>query len=665
MTYIPDTNDYRILRQQSRIRHARLKLYDDKLVMLGEIQGDVISGNMNIDSSSDVRRTCSLSVNVKDDSYGIGIDKKIWITRLLNVEIGEYDIVNDDIVFYQAGVFVFDNTSYTFDVTTSTLSLSCSDLMSFLNNARGGKLTSLNTQILYDDYNKDYWYYYYISEGRTAEEATRMAEERASEPRATLNDIIQTTLDQLSFIKGRYLIEDIYDTETGKLATVPYDLSFGVGTTVYEVLSKIRDLYPGWEMFFNEYGVFIYHKIPDYNSEPAFLDNEAISNLVSSEQLSRNFDDIHNCTIVWGSQIETDLFISKENCVSNGNIYTLTEPTPLLVEDGIKFGFVPSFQSSTKQQIKIVNPNGIEVLPPYPIKLLLNNAVFCELPPGYLKANESYIVKFVKTPNITESYYFLYGQYQIYGEFEEHNIYIDSTALQNNSYIIQIDENEYLKRQVCEQYETVIGTSKTQYSFVKDEYHLVNGVKIILVPPVDSIVNQTIKINRTHNGNVQETTGNILLLNNDHKPLKAGELTAGTQYVFQLFHGLLVLQGISINNSRDVISNSKIGVIDLSNPFSVEKIGRIPATFGDSDFSNIGTDELANQRAEYQTNLTVHFNDLIDLTMVTIPWIDICKVKYTSQNTKETHDYLITSVNLSLTAGTMSVSLSRLYNTFI
>ena len=156
MTYIPSSSDLRMLYQKSRIRYARLKLYDENLLFLGEIQGDVISGNITLDTSSAVRRSCSLTINVRDDSYQIGEHKKIWINRILNVEVGERDNVNDQIVYYQSGVFVFNETSYTYDSTSHTLNLSCSDLMSLLNETRGSQLPSLSTQILYDDYDQDY-----------------------------------------------------------------------------------------------------------------------------------------------------------------------------------------------------------------------------------------------------------------------------------------------------------------------------------------------------------------------------------------------------------------------------------------------------------------------------------------------------------------------------
>ena len=134
--------------------------------------------------------------------------------------------------------------------------------------------------------------------------------------------------------------------------------------------------------------------------------------------------------------------------------------------------------------------------------------------------------------------------------------------------------------------------------------------------------------------------------------------------MFQIFNGIPILQGVSENNSDDVKSNNN--VVDLSNPFSVDRVGRIIQTLSDGDYSGISTDELANQRAEYETNKTIHFNDLINLSVVLIPWIDVnCKIKYQSQNTGELHDYLITNATLSFTAGTMDLSLSRLYNTFI
>lgn len=659
MTYIPSSSDLRMLYQKSRIRYARLKLYDENLLFLGEIQGDVISGNITLDASSAVRRSCSLTINVRDDSYQIGEHKKIWINRILNVEVGERDNVNDQIVYYQSGVFVFNETSYTYDSTSHTLNLSCSDLMSLLNETRGSQLPSLSTQILYDDYDQDYWYYYYLSLGYTEVEAQSAAEERANQPPTTLNEIIESTLNQVSFIKERYIIEDIIDAETKDLATVPYDLTFSAGSTVYDVLAKIRDLYPDWEMFFDENGYFIYRKIPDYNYEPSLLSFDVLQPLVVSETLSRNFNDIYNCTIVWGAQIETDLFIDRDSCSGSDGIYTLTEPATMDIEEGTKFGFTAPANSVSGQQIKIIAADGTERITPYPIKILLNNAEFCDMPPGYMKQGESYVVKYMKKSDSNENYYYLYGQYQVHGEFEEHNIIVDNVALQDDLFVLSVDQSHYMKSQVSQKYETVIDGEKKEYSFIKDVYTLMNGVKLIFVPPINSVQGQKIKI-LTPNVDTEALT----LLNESYQPILANELQAGIEYVFQMFNGIPVLQGISENNSDSVKLNKN--VVDLSNPFSVEKVGRIIKTLSDGDYSGISTDELANQRAEYETNKTVHFNDLINLSVVLVPWIDVnCKIKYQSQNTRELHDYLITNATLSFTAGTMELSLSRLYNTFI
>ena len=659
MTHIPSSNDLRVLYQKSRTRYARLKLYDENMLFLGEIQGDVISGNITIDASSAVRRSCSLTIYVRDDSYQIGEDRKIWINRILNVEVGERDNTNGQIVYYQSGVFVFNETSYTYDSSSHTLNLTCSDLMSLLNETRGSQLPSLSTQILYDDYDKDYWYYYYLSLGYTEEEAESSAEEKVNQPPTTLNEIIETTLSHISFVKERYIIEDIIDAETKTLATVPYDLTFSAGSTVYDVLAKIRDLYPGWEMFFDENGYFIYRKTPDYNSEPSLISYDIFQPLVVSETLSRNFNDIHNCTIVWGAQIETDLFIDKDSGSASGNVYTLTEPVTMEVADGTKFGFTAPSDSIENQKIKIVATDGTVKITEYPIKILLNNAEFCDIPLGYMREGESYVVKYVKGVDLDDSYYYLYGQYQIHGEFEEHNIMVDNVALQNDLYVLTVDQEHYMKSQVSQTYETTINGEQIEYSFIKDVYTLLNGVKLIFVPPINSVQNQKIKIS------TPEVDNNPLsLLNESYQPIAANELRSGVEYVFQIFNGIPILQGVSDNNSDDVKSNNN--VVDLSNPFSVDRVGRIIQTLSDGDYSGISTDELANQRAEYETNKTIHFNDLINLSVVLIPWIDVnCKIKYQSQNTGELHDYLITNATLSFTAGTMDLSLSRLYNTFI
>ena len=48
---------------------------------------------------------------------------------------------------YNAGIYLFNQTSYSYDASTKTLSLSCSDLMSELTGARNGTIPAMMMQI--------------------------------------------------------------------------------------------------------------------------------------------------------------------------------------------------------------------------------------------------------------------------------------------------------------------------------------------------------------------------------------------------------------------------------------------------------------------------------------------------------------------------------------
>ncbi len=150
------------------------------------------------------------------------------------------------------------STKKTYDATTQTLKISCLDLMSGLNGELGGTLIGSETQI----------------------------------PKGSdIRDAMVKTVTQLGGV-GKYRIG--YQT-----SEVPYDMSWDTGTTVWEILEELRDLYYSYEMFFDE-DTFVCQRVPMNNEEPLVLTDDVFGKFVISESLTNSFSEVKNVIEVWG-----------------------------------------------------------------------------------------------------------------------------------------------------------------------------------------------------------------------------------------------------------------------------------------------------------------------------------------------------------------------------
>lgn len=105
---------------------------------IDEISGEITSGSINIDGTSKVRRTCSLSMvapQAKINEYYWGLKTKFELF------IGLENFINPDypdIIWFKQGVFVLTSFSCTVGTNNYSISLQGRDKMSFLNGDLGG-----------------------------------------------------------------------------------------------------------------------------------------------------------------------------------------------------------------------------------------------------------------------------------------------------------------------------------------------------------------------------------------------------------------------------------------------------------------------------------------------------------------------------------------------
>ena len=134
--------------QKEREIYAKIIALDINELPIDEIEGRVTGGSINIDGTSAVQRTCSLTlvsdeVDINDYYWGIKTKFKLEI-GLKNNLIGDYAATADygypDIVWFKQGVFFI--TAFNTSITTNscTITLSGKDKMCMLNGELGGQL---------------------------------------------------------------------------------------------------------------------------------------------------------------------------------------------------------------------------------------------------------------------------------------------------------------------------------------------------------------------------------------------------------------------------------------------------------------------------------------------------------------------------------------------
>lgn len=125
------------------------------------IEGQVTAGSVNIDGSSAVRRTCSLSLVSKD----ININNYYWgLQTKFILEVGVKNLINSeypDIIWFPMGIYVITSFNTSVQANNCTISISGKDKMCMLNGDLGGNLyASIDFGILeeYDEINNITYY---------------------------------------------------------------------------------------------------------------------------------------------------------------------------------------------------------------------------------------------------------------------------------------------------------------------------------------------------------------------------------------------------------------------------------------------------------------------------------------------------------------------------
>lgn len=247
--------------QKNRVLYTQLTILDKDFQIIDKLSGQCTGGNYSLTNGSDVRRTCSVNMILKD-KFLPSEDSPFWVNKRFKLEVGvEED--NKEITWYGLGVYVILKVEVTNSIADSKLSISGGDLVCELNGDVSGQL-AVN---------------YKIELPETESE------------RENIGDLIKGIIvDVLGYTN--YMIEK-------SEYVLPSEIEKDADDSYWDVVSELVNLYYTYEAFFDVDGQFIFQKKSTNYDDPVVWDSREENAIID---INRNLDyaNVRNKFIVNG-----------------------------------------------------------------------------------------------------------------------------------------------------------------------------------------------------------------------------------------------------------------------------------------------------------------------------------------------------------------------------
>ena len=292
--YLKDTAFLKDFYENDYLKEQYVKIiilsFDEKPIQ--QIQGRILSGNVSLDGSSGMRRTCNLNMTTEnefDNSYQelLNINKKVEVLiGFLNTtsKYSQYPIL-----WFPQGVYVIISLNINNNLNETNISLTLHDKMALLNGECGGVIPASTTfhQIQTIDENGES----YITNPTIFQIIQELVHHFGGQQlgKIIINDI-DTKIKQVMKWTGSFPIylnkassenDDItytlsttgggriysYGEDIGFILTdftYPGELIGNAGDTVVTILDQIKDTLGNYEYFYDINGNFVFQQIKNY-----------------------------------------------------------------------------------------------------------------------------------------------------------------------------------------------------------------------------------------------------------------------------------------------------------------------------------------------------------------------------------------------------------------
>ena len=657
--------DYNVLKQQYIKKYIRLELLDFQYNIVDELSGNMTKCSINVDSNSDLRRSCDLGFVVTTSTFDIKAGSKLWLDKFVRPYVGYENMRTGEIQWYNQGIYLVNNPQWSYNASTNEISMQALDLMSKLTGLRNGNLEGIPTKIAKDE---------------------------------NVREAIIKTIELGGFTK--YICEEC-KTNDGTIVPVPYDIEIDVGGTVYDILTGLRDIMPNYQIYFDINGVFHYEPIPLAYDDPVLIDDDLFNNVLISENINTDFESVKNYVEVLGHTWDVDYYSPSESTTVSGGTITPTFADLRTLEDGTAVGItLPSdINSASGINIAFLGTNKIVDIDSKNVQSLSKDTEWIFqyvagplLPDGYtqleyIQSSGSQYINTKFKPNqdtkisITVDFplsgtSWLYGGRTSAGSnslgflCESGSRYRFDYASSNNAltvkptgkFTIDSDKNKcYINGELVftATYKT-FASPVNMYIFNNNNNGSLSGGSSAKLYNCSIYDNGVLIRSFIPCKNASGTVGLYDSVNNQfYKNAGSGAFIAGPEIPltedkggpFWRFMGHQQAQATSYDNNPS-------SPFYVGDPIGSSSVGRIRIVLYGGEYDNIYSDDLAKQRADFEIYQRSRLNDSISMETIPIPWMDAnIVISHRFGQKQEPSKYIVKSFNVDYaTGGTMTIN---------
>lgn len=641
--------DYNVLKQQYIKKYIRLELLDFQYNIVDELSGNMTKCSINVDSNSDLRRSCDLGFVVTTSTFDIKAGSKLWLDKFVRPYVGYENMRTGEIQWYNQGIYLVNNPQWSYNASTNEISMQALDLMSKLTGLRNGNLEGIPTKIAKDE---------------------------------NVREAIIKTIELGGFTK--YICEEC-KTKDGTIVPVPYDIEIDVGGTIYDILTGLRDIMPNYQIYFDINGVFHYEPIPLAYDDPVLIDDDLFNNVLISENINTDFESVKNYVEVLGHTWDVDYYSPSESTTVSGGTITPTFADLKELQNDTAVGItLPSdITNVDKITIDFLGNNDVVDIDDKPIKELSKDTEWIfqcvagekgKLPSTYRKleyiqsSGKQYIDTGVIVKDITE----IKVDFQAVTILSGENQYASSWVDYSNHIQIGINGNTFIDSGGVTYSQTSSVTARTQavgvplgavnlhlYLFAQSEgtgaLHYSSGrIFSCQITTADGLVRNFVPCK-----NPDGVIGMYDIVNDKfYQSSSSDTFIAGTDLgpgdgalPFWRFMGHQQAQATSYDNNPS-------SPFYVGDPIGSSSVGRIRIVLYGGEYDNIYSDDLAQQRADFEIYQRSRLNDSISMETIPIPWMDAnIVVSHRFGQKQEPSKYIVKSFSVDYaTGGTMTIN---------
>lgn len=351
MSNIITQEDIDLALQRNKLIKMKVKLLDENYQEVDNLTGKIVpTPSYDIDSESDIRRTCSLTLSIPLKEQ-IDLDfEKTWNKRMVELMCGIYSNARQDYKWYNLGRMLMTSGSSRLGATSQEVSLNLVDLMSSMTQ-EGGKQIGYPVVI---------------------------------EANTVTKNAIKSIVEEFSDFKHT----DICDFPD----VIPYDLKSDSGVYPIDLLKSVLDLFPTYEMYYDNDGTFITREIPTKIEDAVDVGVDIIDPLLISENKNVNFAEVKNTTEIWGAELHGDYMASSCESV-NGRYDVFIDDSFETLESGKTYTVVPDVNSVANQTMKIQDTDecAIVIAKDTPEGII----EYIQIQEGAMKEKTPYVLKYL------------------------------------------------------------------------------------------------------------------------------------------------------------------------------------------------------------------------------------------------------------------------------